>query len=59
MWKLTITQRKKSEYSGFDYDHHTEFKSSNILELSMLVDRMAECETECETSYKIERVEGE
>lgn len=61
MWKLTITQKKKSEFSDYMTTDNVEFVSDDINELTMLVIRLSGHENAVETAYKIERVakEGE
>ncbi len=58
MWKLTIEQKKPYEYEG--NTHYTTdditFKSNDLSELTMLLERVSNCESDCETSYKIEKV---
>lgn len=62
MWKLTITQRRKSEYSEYASYHSTELFSDDIHELVEVVDKLTCLNAEAiETSFKIELVtkEGE
>ena len=59
MWKLIITQKRKSEYSEYMNTDSCEFISDDINELTMLVVRMAGFKTAIETAYKIEKVGGE
>ena len=59
MWKLTIIQKRKSEYSDFMNEEKIVFVSSELSELTMLVERMAHLETAVETTYKIEKVKKE
>jgi hypothetical protein len=56
MWKLTITQKRKSEYSENMITENVEFISNDINELTMLVVRLTGHENAIETSYKIESV---
>ena len=59
MWKLTITQKKKSEFSVYMNTDNVEFISDDINELTMLVIRLTAHENAVETAYKIERVAKE
>ena len=59
MWKLTITQKRKSEFSENMITENVEFVGNDINELTMLVVRLAEHENAVETAYKIERVAKE
>ena len=56
MWKLTITQKRKSEYVESMLTEKVEFISGDINELTMLVIRLTAVETAVETSYRIEKV---
>ncbi len=56
MWKLTITQSRKSEYSGNVLTETVEFIHDSLEELVVTVERLKMCATVCETSYKIESV---
>lgn len=56
MWKLTITQKRKSEHSEYMVTESVEFTSGDINELTMLVVRLSLYETAIETTYKIEKV---
>lgn len=58
MWKLTIEQKVPYVYEGNTHYSTKEvtFKSANLSELTMLVGRVSHCESDCETSYKIEKV---
>lgn len=56
MWKLTITQKRKSEYSENMITESVEFTSGDINELTMLVVRLSSYEMAVETTYKIEKV---
>lgn len=56
MWKLTITQKRKSDYSEGMIDYSVEFFSAELSELTMLIERITHCNSECETEYKLERV---
>lgn len=61
MWKLTITQKRKSEYSDYTSTDHVELFSKSLHELVNLVDMMMNLVDEAiETTFKIESVkEGE
>lgn len=56
MWKLTITQKRKSEFSEYMVTESVEFTSGDINELTMLVIRITATQTTAETIYKIEKV---
>ena len=58
MWKLTIEQKRKSEYSESTITEKCEFTSENINELTMLVVRLTMFDTAIETAYKIDKVGG-
>lgn len=55
MWKLTITQKRKSEFSESILPESVEFISEDINELTMLIVRITAYETAVETTYKIEK----
>ena len=56
MWKLTITQKRKSEYSDYTTTEHIELVSTNFHELVETVDKLTCLDDEAiETTYKIER----
>lgn len=55
MWKLTITQKRKSEFSENMLTESVEFISNDINELTMLIVRITAYETAVETIYKIEK----
>lgn len=60
MWKLTITQKRKSEFSNGFLSETVEFAHKDITRLTSLIDTFDICEEVFETEYKIERVkEGE
>lgn len=59
MWKLTITQKRKSEYSDYMTESKIVFVNENLRELTFLLERMAESEPDVETSYEIEWEEKE
>ena len=56
MWKLTIEQERKSEYTNGILTEKITVKSSDLSELTMLIERLTHCESDCETTYKIEKV---
>jgi len=59
MWKLTLMQKRKSEYSDYMNEQKIEFFSEDLFELAITVERLIN-HTEVETEFKIERVkEGE
>ena len=57
MWKLIVEQRRPYEYEG--KTHYTTkevvFKSDDLTELTMLVERLSHCGSDGEVSYKIEK----
>lgn len=57
LWKLSIEQKKPYVYEG--NTHYTTekvvFKSTDLTELTMLVEKVSNCTGDCETSYKIEK----
>lgn len=55
MWKLTITQKRKSEFSEYMVTESVEFTSGDINELTMLIVRITAYEMAVETIYKIEK----
>lgn len=55
MWKLTITQTKKTD--KYTFDQSVEFFSNDINELVWLVLKLGTVDNE-KTSYKIESVKG-
>ena len=56
MWKLTIEQERKSEYTNGMLTEKITVKSNDLSELTMLIERLTHCESDCETTYKIEKV---
>lgn len=56
LWKLTITQKRKSDYSDYMVESTTEFLSDSVYELGITIGRLSEHEEAHETSYKIEKV---
>lgn len=55
MWKLTITQKRKSEFLENMITGSVEFENDDINELTMLIVRLSAYETAVETTYKIEK----
>ena len=56
MWKLTITQKRKSEYTDGMLTETVVFESANINELTILVARLTALKTAIETAYKLEPI---
>ena len=58
MWKLTIEQKVPYVYEGNTHYSTKEvtFKSADLSELTMLIERCTHCAGDCETSYKLEKV---
>lgn len=56
MWKLTITQKRKSEYTDGIITECVEFTSGNINELTILVARLTALKSTIETAYKLEPI---
>lgn len=56
MWKLIITQKRKSDYSESVYEETVVFYGKDINELSMMIVDLSNHENGIETSYKIEKV---
>lgn len=59
MWKLTIKQKRKSEYTNNMISECVEFTSNNVNELISLVARLTALESAVETEYKLEMIEKE
>jgi hypothetical protein len=59
MWKLTIKQKRKSEYTDNMITEYVEFTSNNVNELTVLVARLTALKTAVETEYKLEMIEKE
>lgn len=55
MWKLTIEQEKKSDFSDYPLTNKAQFASDDLSELVMIVERLAHCKEMHKTEYKIER----
>ena len=58
MWKLTITQKTKSEY-GYYNTNEVELTSDSLITLLMLVEKVAAVTGDLVTSFKVEKVEKE
>ena len=56
MWKLTIVQKRKSEYSDGTINETVEFFHNSIKSLTNLVDTLNSYEKGIETTYILERV---
>lgn len=56
MWKLTITQKRESEYSGNIISESTVFTAKQITELTAMIDRLSAYEGVVVTTYKLEKV---
>ena len=56
MWKLTITQKRKSEYTDGTVSETVEFFHRNIRTLTDLIDSLHTYENGIETTYKLERI---
>lgn len=59
MWKLTIKQKRKSEYTNNMISECVEFTSNNVNELTVLVARLTDLESAVKTEYKLEMIEKE
>ena len=59
MWKLTITQKRTSEYMEGTINETVEFFHKNISVLTNLICTLQTCENGIETTYKLERVGDE
>ena len=57
MWKLTITQKRKSEYSDYKDTHKVEFVRHSSKELLAVAGELMNCETNDETSFSIEKMQ--
>jgi hypothetical protein len=55
MWKLIITQKRRSEFTGNIVTENTEFMGKDINELTMLIVRLTKLSEDIETSYKLEK----
>ena len=58
MWKLTIEQKRKAQYSDGFITDRVEFVGKDIEELALMVVRLQKINA-IETTYKFEKVEGE
>ena len=56
MWKLTVTQKRKSEYTDGTISESVEFSHRSIGTLTSLVDNLNNYANGIETTYKIEKV---
>ena len=56
MWKLTITQKRKSEYTDGTINESVEFFNKSIGMLTSLIDSLNNHVNGIETTYKIEKV---
>ena len=59
MWKLTITQKRKPEYSNYKDKLQVMFVSNTSAELLAIASSLMACETYDETSFSIEKVKEE
>ena len=56
MWKLTITQKRKSEYTDGTINEAVEYHHNSIKSLTALIDNLNTYENGIETTYKLEKV---
>ena len=56
MWKLTITQKRKSEFYGNEIEEKIEILSDDLNELTMMIVRFEGFKSEKIIIYKIEKV---
>ena len=56
MWKLTVTQKRKSEFTDGTFNESVEFSHRNIGTLTSLIDNLNNFSNGVETTYKIEKV---
>ena len=56
MWKLTVEQKRKSEFVEGTIPERLVVFSEELSELTMLVERITHCMVDCETSFKLEKV---
>lgn len=56
MWKLIITQERKSEYVDGTISEKVEFTGKDINVLTLIVAKLSEHENGVDTSYKLEKV---
>ena len=59
MWQLSITQKRKSEFSEAMITQSVEFISPSIGKLTRLVENISSYGTAVETSFKIEKMKKE
>ena len=59
MWKLTIEQKRLSEYANGFITDKIEFNGATINDVTAMLLMLAGKENNVETTYKIEKVEGE
>ena len=59
MWKLTIEQKRLSEYASGFITEKIEFNGATINDVTAIILMLAGKENNVETTYKIEKVEGE
>lgn len=59
MWRLTIEQKRKSEYANGFITEKIEFYGSTINDATAMILMLAGKENNIETTYKLEKVEGE
>lgn len=59
MWKLTISQSRKSEYSEYENEHSIEYENESLSVLTSLIEDLEFSNTEAKTWYKLERIEKE
>ncbi len=57
MWRLTIIQQRKSEYSNGMFEEKVEFVGTNLDEMCEIIVFLAKREGGKETIYRIEKVE--
>lgn len=57
MWKLTISQSRKSEYSEYENEHSIEYVNESLSVLTSLIEDLEFSNTEAKTWYKLERIE--
>jgi hypothetical protein len=55
MWKLTIEQKRQSEFVEGTIPERLVVFSEELSELTMLIERITHCAVNCETSYKLEK----
>ena len=55
MWKMTVTQKRKSEYTDGTISESVELFHRNIGSLTSLVDNLNNYSNGIETTYKLEK----